>query len=71
MFTFALFGLPRVAPPVGADKATLNDLLAENGVALLMGIDTVFELVSPSAHDRLPSVVVKSVPAIAVPLTVA
>jgi len=71
MLTVAVVGLPRVTPAVGPDNVTVNDLLPKNGVALLMATDTVFGAASPSAHERLPLVSVKSVPATAVPLDVA
>jgi len=69
--TLALIGVPRVAPPVGLDSATVNDLLPENGLALLTAIDRVLDPASPSAHERVPLVPVKSVPATALPPDVA
>src|ERR1700692_698575 len=70
MATLALLGVLIVAPPLGLDNATLNDLVPENGVALLTATANVFEVASPSAHCRMPLAVEKSFPATAVPLVV-
>src|ERR1700730_11084902 len=67
--TVAVPGLPRVAT-VAPDSTMLNVLLPENGEALLTATANVFAAASPSAHFNVPVVVVKSVPATAVPLVV-
>src|ERR1700719_2977636 len=69
--TPALTGVPSVAPPVGLAKPTVNDFVPANGLALLIGTESVFAAVSPVAHERVPVVAVKSVPATALPLVVA
>jgi hypothetical protein len=71
MVTTALEGVLSVAPPLGLDSATVKVLLPENGVALLMATEKVFEAASPSAQFSVPLAAVKSVPATAVPLLVA
>jgi len=69
--TMALPGLASVAPPPAPDSVTVKDFAPANGVALLIGIDTVFVAASPSAQFSVPLAAVKSVPDTAVPLTVA
>ncbi len=71
MVTFALLGLPRVAPAFGWDNATVNDLLPRYGAALLTATEKFFAAESPSAHVKVPLAAVKSVPATAVPPVVA
>src|ERR1700728_4661096 len=71
MVAIALLGLPSAAPVAPAfDKDMVNDLLPENGVALLMGIEKVFDAASPLAQLRVPLVAVKFVPATALPAVV-
>jgi hypothetical protein len=52
--TEALVGIKIAAPPLAADKATVKDLLPENGVALLMLTEKVFDAASPLAQDKVP-----------------
>jgi hypothetical protein len=71
MDTLALLGVLSEDPPLGSDRATLKDLLPENGVASLMLIEKLLEDASPSAQISVPLTPAKSVPASAVPLAVA
>src|SRR5579863_4024996 len=69
--TIALPGLPRLTPPLGLDRATVNALSPENGALALIATVTAFGAESPLAHCRVPRLLVKLLPAAAVPLTVA
>jgi hypothetical protein len=69
--TMALLGLASVAPPPAPESVTVKDLAPANGVVLLIGIDTVFAVASPSAQFSVPLEAVKSTPDTAVALAVA
>jgi hypothetical protein len=67
--TVAWLGLPMLAPVLALLSATPNVLLPEKGVVPIATAN-VFGEESPLAHCRVPLVLVKPVPAAAVPLLV-
>src|SRR6188472_2166865 len=64
-------GEPSVAPPVAPESAIENALLPMKGVASLIATVNVFAAESLAAQLSVPVVLVNSVPAVAVPATVA
>jgi hypothetical protein len=66
MVTTAEPGLDTCAVALGAVSITSNVLLPKKGVAVPMGMETVFGVESFSAHCKTPDLLEKSLPATAV-----